>query len=307
MASVSGGGAASPMAIGSRAKSDRNSSWLKSVRTASGSHGPWRSSVGANSSSTSRRSHVIVRLRRTRSLCSPRFCRCLGGSSSRCSKTESRSPYFTMREAAVFSPMPGTPGRLSLLSPRRAAYCGILAGGDSQVALGDPRFVVEDVVGHPAAVVQHLDVRILDQLEGVPVAGDDDHVHPLGGACGGQGGDHVVGLDALDAQLRHLHGLQHLPDERHLGGEQVRGLLAARLVLRVEVVAERAGRRVEGHRQVLGLLVGEQFHEHRREPEHRVGHRAGLGGQVGGEGVEGPVGQGVAVEEDERRHSRHRR
>ena len=111
----------------------------------------------------------------------------------------------------------------------------------------------------------------------------------------------------FDAQLGDLHGLQHLPDERHLGREQVGGLLAARLVLGVEVVAERPDRGVEGHRQVLRLLVGQQLHQHGGEPEDGVRHRAGLGGQVGRKGVEGPVGQGVAVEEDERRHSRHRR
>ena len=33
-----------------------------------------------------------------------------------------------MSFAAVFSPMPGTPGRLSLGSPRNAAYSGYCAG-----------------------------------------------------------------------------------------------------------------------------------------------------------------------------------
>ena len=77
--------------------------------------------------------------------------------------------------AAVFSPMPGTPGRLSLGSPRSAAYSGYCAGGDAG-ALDDPRLVVEHVVGHAAPVVEHLDVRVADELVGVAVAGDDDDV-----------------------------------------------------------------------------------------------------------------------------------
>ena len=53
---------------------------------------------------------------------SPRFWRCLGGRSSRCSKISSSVPYVMISLAAVFSPIPGTPGRLSLVSPRSAAY-----------------------------------------------------------------------------------------------------------------------------------------------------------------------------------------
>ncbi len=40
----------------------------------------------------------------------------------------SRLPYWLSSFAAVFSPTPGTPSRLSLGSPRSAAYCGYSAG-----------------------------------------------------------------------------------------------------------------------------------------------------------------------------------
>src|SRR5207249_2008090 len=99
----------------------------------------------------------------------------------------------------------------------------VLPGRHAEVALGDPRLVVEDVVRHAPPVVEDLDVRVLDELEGIAVAGDDDDVEPSGRPLRGQRGDDVVGLDALDAQLGHLHRLQHLPDEGHLGGEEVAG------------------------------------------------------------------------------------
>ena len=80
-----------------------------------------------------------------------------------------------MSLAAVFSPTPGTPGRLSDGSPRSAAYCGYCVGRDAG-ALDDAGLVVERVVGHAAPVVEDLDVRVLDELVGVAVAGDDDDV-----------------------------------------------------------------------------------------------------------------------------------
>jgi hypothetical protein len=197
-------------------------------------------------------------LRRTRSLCSPRFCRCLGGSSSRC---EDRVEIAVLHDegGGGLLPDPRDAGQVVAVVPPQGGVLGILPGRHPEVSLGDALLVVQDVVGHPPPVVEDLDVGILDQLEGVAVAGDDDHVDALGGPPGGQRGDDVVGLDALHAQLGHLHGLQHLPDEGHLGGEEAGGLLAPGLVFGVEVVAEGAGGGVEGDGQILGLLVRQQL------------------------------------------------
>ena len=86
-----------------------------------------------------------------------------------------------MSLAAVFSPTPGTPGRLSDGSPRSAAYCDVLRRRDAG-ALLDAGLVVERVVGHAPPVVEHLDVRVLDELVGVAVAGDDEDVVAVGRA-----------------------------------------------------------------------------------------------------------------------------
>jgi hypothetical protein len=60
--------------------------------------------------------------------------------------------------------------------------------------LHDPRLVVERVIRYAAAVVQDPDVRILDQLVGIPVPCDDDDVVARRCRLGRERGDHVVGL-----------------------------------------------------------------------------------------------------------------
>ena len=179
----------------------------------------------------------------------------------------------------------------------------ILRGRDAAAAFCDAGFVIQRVVGDAALVVEHLDVRIGDELERITVAGDDHDVDAVGGGAGRERRDHVVGLDARDLQLTDLERFEHFVNERELRREEVGGLLAAGLVVGVELVAIRAAAgRVERDREVVGLLVGDHFGEHRREAVDGVGHGARLGREVGREGEEGPVGQRMAVEQQQFRH-----
>ena len=59
-----------------------------------------------------------------------------------------------------------------------------------------PGLVVARVVGHAALDVEHPDVRVLDELVGVAVAGDDEDVVARVAALGGERGEDVVGLEA---------------------------------------------------------------------------------------------------------------
>ncbi len=169
-------------------------------------------------------------------------------------------------------------------------------------ALEDAGFVVEHVVGHAPPVVQHFDVRVFDELVGVAVAGHDDHVDAGVTGPPGQRADHVIGLDALDFEDGNAQRVEHLADERHLGAKDVGCRLSARLVLGVHRVAKGRSGSVERNRDVLGLLVGEHFHEHRREAVHRVGDRAVGRGEVGGQRVERAEGERVPVEQQQLRH-----
>ena len=107
-----------------RSSSVLNCSVVKSRRSSGSSQSPiWmsRGSISISRSSTRRASRLF---RRICSLCSSSagrsFCARFGRS-SRCSNRSSIEPNCWISCAAVFSPTPGTPGRLSDGSPRSAA------------------------------------------------------------------------------------------------------------------------------------------------------------------------------------------
>ncbi len=196
------------------------------------------------------------------------------------------------------------PGHAGEVVARIAAECcvlGVLRRRDPG-ALEDPGLVVEHVVGDAPAVVEHLDVRVGDQLVAVAVTGDDDHVDAVGRGAGRERRDDVVGLDARLLQRRDVQRVDDLVDQRDLRDEDVGGLLAVPLVVVVELVAERGARRVEHHGDAVGMLVAEHLHQHRREPEHRVRDGALGRGEIGGQRVEGAVGERQSVDQEERGH-----
>ena len=175
-------------------------------------------------------------------------------------------------------------------------------GGRDAGALLDAGLVVERVVGHASAVVQHLDVRVFDELVGVAVAGDDEHVVATVTGLGGQRGDDVVGfgpgqLDGADAER--LDDLVHEPE---LLAQDVRRRLPVRLVVLDLLVAERRLGPVERDRDRVGLVIPDQVDEHRGEPEHRVGHLARRGDEIRRQGVERAIGQRVPVDQHELLH-----
>ena len=113
----------SPRASTRRACSERNSRKSNSLRTAWASTSPRARSSSPASSGTSRTSSITSALVRTCCSVAARFSLSLGVRSSREPKIPSSPPLSLISLAAVFSPTPGTPGRLSLGSPRKAAYC----------------------------------------------------------------------------------------------------------------------------------------------------------------------------------------
>ena len=187
------------------------------------------------------------------------------------------------------------------MSPRSAAYSGYCAGGDAG-ALDDAGLVVERVVGHAAPVVEHLDVRVVDELVRVAVAGDDDDVdalrrRPASASVAITSSASTPSIcerrDASASSTSWISG--------SCGTNRSGVSLRPALYVGVELVAERAARRVEHHRDVVGLLVGEHLHQHRREPVDRVGDRAVGRGEVGGQRVEGAVRERLPVEQEQLR------
>ena len=159
---------------------------------------------------------------------------------------------------------------------------GVLPGGDAG-ALDDAGFVVERVVGDAALVVEHLDVRVFDELVGVAVAGDDDDVDAR---------RRRRGWRAWRSRRRPRRpsissiGMRSASSTSRISGScgANRSGVSLRPALYSASSSSRNVRpgRVERHRDVVGLLVGEHLHEHRREPVHRVGDRAvGVARSVG--------------------------
>ena len=140
-------------------------------------------------------------------------------------------------------PDPGDAGQVVAgVAPQRRVV-GVLLGGHAAGALHDAGLVVERVVGDAPLVVEDPDVGVVDELERVAVAGDDDDVDAGLVGLGGQGRDDVVGFHPVDGEDGEVQRVEDLPDQRQLRREDRRGLLAARLVLGVHRVAKRGPRR----------------------------------------------------------------
>ena len=139
----------------------------------------------------------------------------------------------------------------------------------------------------------------VDELEGVLVAGDHH-----GGAAAltvdpGHGAQQVVGLPALQLVPADVHGVQHLFQHRHLGGQLLGHALALGLVALVDQMAEGGGLQIEGHGQPLGLFLVQQLEENVQKAENGVGGQPVPGGQVLAHAVKGAVDDGVAVDDHE--------
>ncbi len=155
---------------------------------------------------------------------------------------------------------------------------GILLGGQA-VLLDDGGGVETRHVADAAARHQQRDA-VVHELEGVAVAGDDQHVHLLPGGPVGERGDQVVGLEAREREVGHAERVEHLEDQADLAAEVLRGLLAVGFVLLVRLVAEGGLRPVEADDHVTRPLIAKDVDQHRGEAVHRLGVLAVGRGEV---------------------------
>ncbi len=156
---------------------------------------------------------------------------------------------------------------------------------------------VELGLGDPPRGGHDLDV-LVDELEGVAIAGDDRHLDAVGLGPLGERGDHVVGLEALDAIVGVAERVDQRLHVRVLLAQQIRARRPVALVLAVDL-APAAGAPVPYDHRRLDAVVGDQLHEHRRKAEDRVGGEARRSGDRLGQREERPVHQRVAVDQEE--------
>ncbi len=150
------------------------------------------------------------------------------------------------------------------------------------------------------ARVQRLAVRG-DELEEVLVPGDAKVLEAFLGSGARDCADEVVRLVALDLKDGHAQSAQHLLNQGKLGPQLFRGALPVALVGLVLLVPEGSLPLVKGNDEVVRILLADHLLEHVREPVDRVREEPGGGGKEGN-GVEGPVGEAVPVENDKLLH-----
>ena len=157
--------------------------------------------------------------------------------------------------------------------------------------------VVEDGVTDPAAVDEHAHVGI-DQLKGVDVAGDDDHVQARRHRLDGERADHVVGLEGGDLDLRDAEHGDDVTRPLDLGAEVGGHGRALGLVLGHLLMAEGRARRVKGRDRVPRPVLGERLEQHRGEAVGGVGQLTPAVGERRHR-EEGAVDERVPVDEQQ--------
>ena len=226
----------------------------------------------------------------------PRFARHVG-----------RLPHEVLEPVVHVEPLRGRlrpdPGHARQVVARltdQRREVGVALRGDEVLLLhGRRRHTGE--VGDALAGVEHRHV-VVDELERVAVAGDDEHVEPVLDRLRRERRNDVVGLVAVELHVDHVQRVQDLLDERHLPRELGRGRRPVALVRRVQLRAERHPGHVERHGQVGRRLVAQHVDEHRREPVHGIGVLARRRREVlHGQGEERSVRDRVAVDEQESR------
>ena len=166
----------------------------------------------------------------------------------------------------------------------------------------DAGFVIERVVRNTTLVVEHLDMRIMNELVAVAIASDDDDVVTarFGRCC--QGCDDVVGFETNEVEHGNAQRFDNFANNAHLLTKKIGSGIAISLIGGKRFVAEGWFGSVEHHCQVIGLLISEKIDKHRRKSEDRISDLTRRRCHVGRQRKECSVRQRVSVDEHQRGH-----
>ena len=138
-----------------------------------------------------------------------------------------------MSSAAVFGPMPGAPGTLSVRVADQRLRVDHLVGPDAELL--HHRFGAERAVLHRIVELDHV---LDDELHQILVGRDDLHRGAGARGLARIGGDQIVGFEAAHFDARQIEGARGVADQRKLRDEVFRRRRAMRLVFGIELVAE---------------------------------------------------------------------
>ena len=139
-----------------------------------------------------------------------------------------------------------------------------------------------------------------DELERIPVGGDDARLDPGCVRARCEGRDHVVRLPALELEVLVPECLDDRPEVRELLAQEIRHRTPLGLVLGGDLGAMHRAR-VPRHRDASRLVVRQQLEQHVREAEERI-RRLSIGRlELLRQCEERSVGEVVPVDEEELR------
>ena len=193
------------------------------------------------------------------------------------------------------TPMPGTPGTLSVGSPISACTSMTFAGRHAEAL---HHLVLADHLVLHGVVHAHARAHELHQ---VLVGGDDGHVGAGFQRLARVSGDEVVGLVALLLEASDVERSHRIADEGELRDKVLWHVRAVRLVVGIELVAERLFGKVEDHRKMgrraefAGLA--EQLPQHGAEAMHGADREPVGGAGEGRQGVKGAEDVARAVDQ----------
>ena len=169
---------------------------------------------------------------------------------------------------------------LRLEAVLRLKLRSVIQGGVGLAGLGDHQLYIYVIV---------------NELQTVPVAGDDDALPGIVGADASHGADHVVRLPALALIDGNAHGPEHLLHDGHLLGQLLGHPMAGGLVAIVAQVAEGGTVKVKGNGDGIRLLLLLHPLQDVQEPEDGMGIQPIPGGQ-GLDAEIGAVDDAVAIQ-----------
>ena len=153
--------------------------------------------------------------------------------------------------------------------------------------------------GLPHAGLRNPDPGALRRnLQQIPVSGDQADLHAPALRFAGQRAQNVIRLKPRLLPHCDTHGGQHFLDQRHLLPQLVRHRMARSLVIRIIFMAE--GRRVDvkSHRQIVRLLLLQNFEQNIQKSVHCARVHTFAVGEIR-HPVERPVQNTVSVNQNE--------